>query len=114
MKDIIIFEDGKFGRGSRAKLIKRGNKRVLIEFLKYDYDKDKEVIATEWFNVFIPSYVSYKKGYKHNNKRKFASYYNKNTNEFYSDYQHTTEFKEEAKEVSTPEYFEKLFGKGEQ
>lgn len=110
MKNIIIFEDGKFGRGSKAKLIKRGNKRVLIEFTKWDYEKEKDVVATEWFKVYIPSYVSCKKGYKYNNKRKVADYYHEETNEFYNDYWQTDAYKEEFKESATEEYFEELFG----
>lgn len=110
MKDIIIFEDGKFGRGSKAKLIKRGNKRVLIEFTKWDYDKEKYVVITEWFKLYIPSYVSCKKEYKHNNKRKDADYIHIETNEFYSDYWQTDEYKKEFKESATEEYFKELFG----
>lgn len=110
MKDVVIFEDGKGGRGSRAKLIKRGNKRVLIEFTTYDYKTEKDVVVTEWFRLFIPSYTSYKKHFKHNNKRKHASYHHPYTNEFYCDYCQTEDFKLEFKENFSQEYFEELYG----
>ena len=109
MKNIVIFEDGKGGRGSKAKLIKRGNKRVLIEFIKYDYDLGADVIIIEWFNLYIPSYVSNKKPYKHNNKRNHALYCHNDTNEFYSDYYQTDEYKQDAKESFTEEYYNELF-----
>ncbi len=104
MKDVVIFEDGKGARGSRAKLVKRGNKRVLIEFTKYDYDLDKDLVVTEWFNV----YTRWES--KYNNKRKQAMYWHTETNEFYSDYWQTDEYKVEMKECFTAEYYEELFG----
>jgi hypothetical protein len=110
LKNIVIFEDGKGLRGSRAKLIKRGNKRVLIQFTKYDYDTGKDVVATEWFKLFIPSYARNKKSYKHNNKRKFASYHHEETNEFYSDACQTKKYREDTKEWFAPKYYERLFG----
>lgn len=110
MKDIAIFEDGKGSRGSRAKLVKRGNKRVLIQFLSYDYDTDSDVVITEWFNLFIPSYVSNKKPHKHNNKRKQALYVHWNTNMFYCDYNQSKEYKTSAKEAFTEDYYNEVFG----
>lgn len=110
MKDIVIFEDGKTGRGSRAKLIKRGNKRVLIEFVKYDYDKNEDVLVQEWFKIFIPSYARVKKAYKHNNKRKNALYCHEESNEFYSDRYQSESFKAEMKEYRSEEYYNKLYG----
>lgn len=109
MKNIVIFEDGKGARGSKAKLIKRGNKRVLIEFTKYDYDKNEDIIVTEWFKVFIPSYARDKKPHKHNNKRKSAWYYHAETNEFYSDAHQTEKYRNEVKEYFSKEYYERLF-----
>lgn len=109
MKDIVIFEDGKGSRGSKAKLIKRGNKRVLIEFIKYDYETGTDVTITEWFNLYIPSYRRNKKPYKHNNKRNHALYCHNDTNEFYSDYYHTAEYKQDAKDNFTEEYYNELF-----
>lgn len=100
MKDVLIFEDGKISRGSPAKLIKRGNKRVLIEFVKYDYENDVAIVVTEWFKLFIPRWTRDKKSCKHNNKRKFAKYCHENTNEFYSDYYQTEEFAESVKDYS--------------
>ena len=111
MKDVIIFEDGKGSRGSKAKLIKRGNKRVLIEFTVPDWDTDTESTITEWFNLYIPCYVSNKKPYKHNNKRKHARYCHNDTNEFYSDYEQTDDYKQKAKEWFTEDYYNALYGK---
>lgn len=109
MKDIVIFEDGKITRGSRAKLVKRGNKRVLIEFWKYDYNTGEDVLVTEWFKLFIPSYSSRKKGRKYDNKRKNATYYHEESNEFYSDRYLTEEFKQFFKESLPGAYYTKLF-----
>ena len=108
MKDIVIFEDGKSGRGSRAQLIKRGNKRVLIKFAMYDYKSDTDKVITEWFTVFKPSWD--KGRHSHNNKRKSARYYHWETNEFYCDYQQTTEFEVEFRESRGKEYCDELFG----
>lgn len=110
MKDIVIFEDGKVFRGQRAKLIKRDHKRVLIQFIKYDSKEDKDILTTEWFNLFIPSYALNKKDYKHNNKRKSALYYHAETNEFYSDEDQTEEYKAIFKESYTKDYYEELYG----
>ena len=107
---IAIFEDGKTFRGSKATLIKRGNKRVLIEFIKYDYDTKEYVLVTEWFTLFIPSYVADKKRIKHNNKRKNASYCHCESNEFYSDECQTESYKAEFKEYVTADYYEVLYG----
>lgn len=109
MKDIVIFEDGKSARGSRAKLIKRGNKRVLIEFLKYDYDLDKDFTVIEWFKVHNPKWNRNSIN-KRNNKRKHAWYYHEETNEFYSDYHQTETYRLKAKEYFTEEYYNSLFG----
>lgn len=106
MTNIVIFEDGKSARGSRAKLIKRGNKRVLIEFTKYDYENDVDIVVTEWFKVFIPSYTRCKKHYKHNNMRKHALYLHVETNEFYSD---VWQMKDHAADMK--KYGEKYFNR---
>ena len=110
VKNIVIFEDGKGARGNKAKLVKRDNKRVLIQFLKYDYELNKDILVTEWFTLFIPSYARDKKSYKHNNKRKQAMYHHEETNEFYSDYYQTEKYKKEMKECFSKEYYQKLFG----
>lgn len=112
MKEVVIFNDGKTSRGSRVKLIKRGNKRVLIEFIKYDYELGVDVLVREWFTLFVPWYVSNKKPCKHNNKRKFASYVHWETNEFYSDYYQSEAYKVSAKEAFTESYYNKLFSEG--
>lgn len=109
MKNVIIFEDGKICRGSKAKLIKKGNKRVLIEFYKYDYKSKEDVLVQEWFKLFIPSYSSNKKNYKHNNKRKYAKYCHDKSNEFYSDEYQTENFKNYLKESLLEEYFNELY-----
>lgn len=106
MKDIVIFEDGKLSRGSRAKLIKRGNKRVLIEFFDYDYEKEEDVLVTEWFSLYIPSYARNKKLFKHKN----TSYYHARTNEFYSDQKQTETFKAMARESLSEEGYNELWG----
>lgn len=106
MKNIVIFEGG---RGSRAKLIKRGNKRVLIEFTMYDYDTDEDKIVTEWFNLYIPSYASDKKLFKHNNKRKHASYCHNESNEFYCDFKQSDEFKADVAKYYTKDYYGMLY-----
>ena len=111
MKSIAIFKDGKGARGQKAKLVKRGNKRVLIEFVAYNYDKDEDITVIRWFNLYIPSYVRYKKRYKHNNKRNFARYCHGNSNMFYSDENQTEGYKEKSKDWFTKEYHEELFGK---
>lgn len=110
MLDIVIFEDGKGARGSRAKLIKRGNKRVLIEFTKFDDETDTDIVVTEWFKLFIPNYARDKKKYKYNNKRKNAYYHHEETNEFYSDYDQSPEYKSLMKEHFSEEYYQRLFG----
>lgn len=110
MESVVIFEDGKLCRGHKAKLVKRGNKRVLIQFTKYDYEKEADVVVTEWFKLFIPSYASDKKEYKHNNRRKSARYYHEDTNEFYSDYNQTEAYKEEIRGYVSLEYYNELFG----
>ncbi len=110
MTKIIIFEDGKRGRGMAAKLIKRGNKRVLIEFEDFDYETNQDVVVTEWFNLFIPYYSRDKVSYKHNNKRKHASYCHERSNYFYSDELQTEDFKVEMKEWCDVEYYEELYG----
>lgn len=109
-KEVVIFEDGKSRRGSRAKLIRRGNKRILIEFWNWGEDYEEAVLVQEWFKLYIPSYVRCKKAYKHNNKRNFASYYHKASNEFYSDYCQTDAYKDEMRECWTEEYHNSLFG----
>ena len=109
MKDIIIFEDGKGARGSKAKLVKRGNKRVLIEFIKYNYDKCIDEVVTEWFKVFNPEWNRNSLN-KRNNKRKDAMYYHDKTNEFYSDFWQTDKYKAEVKEYFSTEYYKRLFG----
>jgi hypothetical protein len=110
MKNVLIFDDGKMARGQKAKLIRRGNKRVLIEFLAYDYDLDKDVIITEWFNRYIPTYEEDKGAHKYNNKRKKADYYHWRSNMFYTDADQTEIFKEYMRESVNKEYFEELYG----
>ena len=78
-ENIVIFEDGKLGRGSKARKIKTGNKRVLIEFYKYDYTLKEDLLITEWFTLFVPSWSEYKKHYK----RKVKMYCHSGSNEFY-------------------------------
>lgn len=109
MQKIIIFEDGKSSRGQIAKLIKRGNKRVLIEFVDYDYEKEEDVLIVAWFNLFIPSYTTDKKSRKHNNKRKQASYCHGPSNMFYCDYYQTVEYKDDMKKYLSEEYYNELF-----
>lgn len=109
MKQVAIFEDGKGSRGSKAKLITRGNKRVLIEFTKFNDETNQDEVVTEWFKLFIPRWSSDKKAHKHNNKRKQASYINEATNEFYSDYYQTEEYIKEFKESFTEEYFNEVY-----
>ncbi len=105
MKDVIIFEDGKGSRGSRAKLIKRDHHRVLIKFTYYNYNVCNDVTVTEWFKV----HTKYGRT-KHNNKRKCATYCHEDSNMFYSDQAQTEEFKAEMKEYFTAEYYNCLFG----
>lgn len=107
MKNVVIFEDGKILRGSKAKLIRRGNKRVLIEFIKYDVKIDKDVLVTEWFKVFQPSW---KKHPKYNNKRKNVLYPHEESNEFYNDYTQTDKFKQRFKEDVGIEHYNELYG----
>lgn len=109
MKDIVIFEDGKGARGSKAKLIKRGNKRVLIEFIKYNYKENKDELVTEWFKAFIHSSSRDKKTYKYNNKRRCANYCHEETNEFFSDFCQTESFVAEFREYQSNEYADSLY-----
>ena len=104
-KNIVIFEDGKGARGSRAKLIKRGHHSVLIEFTYYDYDLCDDITVTEWFKVFTRF-----RNKKHNNKRKHAKYCHEESNMFYSDYNQTEGYKAEMKECFTEGYYNRLFG----
>lgn len=103
MKDVLIFEDGEIGRGQRAKLIKRGNKRVLIQFTYEDWDTEEDVTVTEWFKVFTRW---------DNNKRGFdkVKYHHPESNYFYDDYDQTEKFKEGLRGAIIDEYFEELFG----
>tara|TARA_Y100000588_G_scaffold99647_1_gene108233 strand:- start:15022 stop:15396 length:375 start_codon:yes stop_codon:yes gene_type:complete len=110
MKNIVIFEDGKGARGIRAKFIKRDKRRVLIQFLKYDFETDKEELVSEWFKLYIPAYTENKKEYKYNNKRNYQMYCHEETNMFYSDYYQTEKYRLEMKEALTKEYYEQLFG----
>lgn len=110
MKNIVIFEDGKGARGVRAKFIKRDKRRVLIQFLKYDFETDKAELVSEWFKLYIPSYTKNKKEYKYNNKRNQQMYFHEETNMFYSDYHQTEEYRVEMKKAFTKEYYEQLFG----
>ncbi len=100
--EIVIFEDGKLARGQKAKLIKRSNKRVLIEFLYDDFIEEKIIRA--WFDMFTRF-----GGVKHNNKRKKASYCHSESNMFYSDFYQTNEYKKEVKEYISTEYYNELF-----
>lgn len=109
MKNVAIFEDGKGSRGSLAKLIKRGNKRVLIEFIKYNYETEEDEIVTEWFKLHIPSYTNVKKPHKHNNKRKQANYIHEETNELYSDYYQTEEYILEFRSSFNAEYADEVY-----
>lgn len=108
MRDIVIYEDGKISRGSRAVLLKRGNKRILIQFETFNYRLDKYEITTEWFKVFNPSW-SKSSNNKRNNKRKFAIYYHEASNEFYSDYRQTDKFIQEVRDYN-PDYCSQLYG----
>jgi len=108
MKKVLIFEDGKLGRGSKAKLLKRGNKRVLIEFKNYNHKTESEEVLLEWFTLFIPFYATNKKKYKNNNNRKSAKYCNKKTNQFYSDTYQSEKFKDEMRECLESDYFNSL------
>ncbi len=111
MKSVVIFEDGKGGRGSRATLVKRGNKRVLITFDMYCFDTDKDVTVTEWFKLWKPPWSrKHNKMRKHNNKRKHAMYIHENSNEFYSDRAQTPEFEAEFRKYRGEEYCNELFG----
>lgn len=85
-RNIQIFEDGKLSRGIDAKLVKRRNKAVLIEFLYYDFETDKDILITEWFTLWtgIENKERDKDFYpKYTNKRKKACYIHKATNYFY-------------------------------
>lgn len=110
MKNIVIFEDGKSGRGNPAKLIKRDKRRVLIKFTKYDHEKNKDIVVTEWFKVHVPCYAENKKAYKYENKRKELSYIHEETNEFYCEYWQTDEYREDMKKYLNEEYYNHLFG----
>ena len=109
MRDIVIFEDGKMGRGTKAQLIKRGNKRVLIKFEMYNYELNKDLVVTEWFNIFKPSW-SKGSWRKHNNKRKSALYTHEYSNEFYRDSYQTPEFEKKFRESRGKGYCDRLFG----
>ncbi len=111
MREIVIFEDGKGGRGSRAVLVKRGNKRVLITFSMYCFDTNKDIVVTEWFKLWKPPWsCKHNKHRKHNNKRKHAMYIHVNSNEFYSDQGQTPEFEMEFRKCRDKSYCDKLFG----
>lgn len=110
MKNVAIFEDGKIRRGIPAKLVRRGNKRVLLAFMYYNFDTKNEELVVEWFKLFIPSYATNKKKFKHNNKRKSAMYVHLNTNLFYSDCQQTSKFKDGVRGYYGDKYFNDLYG----
>ena len=109
MKNVAIFEDGKLCRGRAATLVKRGNKRVLIEFLDYDYETGKEFVVCEWFKVFIPFYAVNKGKHKYNNKRNYVSYCHEKSNMFYSDYYQGEDFKSQVMEIGE-DYFLEIYG----
>ena len=110
MKNIVIFEDGKGARGSRAKLIKRDKRRVLIQFTLYDFELERRYESTQWFKLYVPSYTDNKKKYKYDNKRNQQMYIHEETNMFYSDYYQTEEYRDEMKEYLSKEYYNQLFG----
>jgi len=113
MKQVAIFEDGKISRGVKATLIKRGNKRVLIEYEYYDDYLKKNVVRQHWFKLYIPKWTSNKKQYKHNNKRNIASYIHENPHTlncmFYSDYRQSYEFKVLLIENSGVDFYRSLY-----
>lgn len=109
MKSIIIFEDGKSSRGSKAKLIKRGNKRVLIEFTNFNYEKNVEEVIAEWFKVHNPPWNRNSTN-KRNNRRRTARYCHSDSNQFYSDWCQTEEYRTEMQEILSKEYYDSLFG----
>ncbi|AKO60952.1 hypothetical protein AXI76_gp051 [Pseudoalteromonas phage H101] len=111
MENVVIFEDGKSGRGSKAKLIKRGNKRVLIEFSYYDYEQDIDVVRQEWFKLWQGVSKHSSCGYhKYNNKRKKCMYIHEYSNEFYSDVYMEDRFISDFREWVDTGYFEELYG----
>ena len=99
--DILIFEDGKIGRSQKAKFIKKGNKRVLIEF--FDGFNTNKVIRV-WFKAYAGF-----DGKFHDNKRKSVSYCHDKTNMFYRKDRQTAEWRAEMKECLTPDYFNSIF-----
>lgn len=107
MKPVVVFNDGKGMRGKRAKLIKRGNKRVLIEFITWDFNKEEDITITEWFTLFIPSWADDKKKYQYG---KYKSYVHWDTNMFYADYQQQDVYKLSCKEAFTEEYYNSIYG----
>ncbi|NRA76730.1 MAG: hypothetical protein HRU18_00860 [Pseudoalteromonas sp.] len=108
MSNIVIFEDGKSGRGSKAQLVKRGNKRILITFTMYNPELDNDEIVTEWFKIFKPSW-SKGNWRKHNNKRKSAMYIHECSNEFYQDVQQTPGFENDFRDYRSKDYCDYLF-----
>lgn len=93
---VIILEDGKWRRVSHANLIKREPYRVLIEFLKYDYEKLEDSLVTEWFELFSGGEV--------------PTYYHEDSNEFYSDAYQTEVFKNDLREWYGVEHANHLMG----
>ena len=90
MESIAIFEDGKNSRGIKAKLIKREDSRILIEF--DDEDGNEQV----WFESFGKS----------------GMYFHSESNFFYCDYQQSEEFKDHMRECYNYTYFVSLYGEG--
>lgn len=96
MSKVIILEDGKWRRVSIAKLIKREPDKVLIEFLKYDYEKLEDVLVTEWFEQLSGGEI--------------PTYYHEESNEFYSDKYQTDEFKNNLRAWYGVEHANHLIG----
>jgi len=53
MKECIVYQDGKLGRGVPAKIIKEQSKRILIEFEIEEYNEEVDdwvsIIKPRWF-----------------------------------------------------------------
>lgn len=98
MKTIAIFEDGKSARGQKAKLIKRGNKAVLIQFEDHDFITGKDVVKTEWFTLWTGIHDKHNSYPKYNNKRKKVYYIHKESNYFFTDWYVTNKFISDMKE----------------
>ena len=88
---VNVYDDGKLGRAIKAKKIKAGSKRILIEF----YDSLSESIITVWF--------------KKVRKEEGGVYTHAKTNTWFYVHNEKKSFRLECKKWFAPDFYKELF-----